>query len=75
MPKLTEQQKYENSLKRKIKSIISKNKKERFPRPFHILAHNFWEDFPKFRDIFNEKEDDKIRLTALFEYISNQNLL
>jgi len=72
MPKLTEDQKYENSLKRKIKSIISKNKKERFPRPFDVLAHNFWVDFPKFRDFFREKKDDKIRLTMLFKNLAEQ---
>lgn len=75
MAKLTPEQKYENSLKRLISNRIKKNKLQKYPRPFDVLAHNFWVDFPKFRDVFKEKEDDKIRLTQLFEYISNQNLL
>ena len=75
MAKLTPEQKYENSLKRKITNRIKKNKLQKYPRPPDVLAHNFWEDFPKFRDVSKEKEDDKIRLTQLFEFISNQNLL
>jgi len=72
MPKLTEDQKTENNLKRLIKNRIKKNKTEKYPRPFDVLAHNFWEDFPKFRDFFREKKDDKIRLTNLFKNLAEQ---
>jgi len=76
MQKLTEDQKYENALKRKIKSRIKKNKTEKYPRPFDVLAHTFWVDFPKFRneklDTFEDKIQDKIRLTMLFEHLAEQ---
>lgn len=72
MPKLTEDQKTENSLKRLIKNRIIKNKLQKYPRTLDVLAHNFLVDFPKFRDFFREKEDEKTKLTKLFEYLSEQ---
>ena len=69
MAKLTEQQKYENDLNRALQRALKNNQKEKYPIPLEKLAHNFWEDYPKFRDENQSKETDKIRITRLLNGI------
>ena len=76
MPKLTSEEKAQNTLKRLVSNRIEKNKAEKYPVTMDVLAHHFWLDFPCYRDETLDKKADKERLTKLFEKINleNQNL-
>ena len=69
MAKLTEQQKYENDLNRALQRALKNNQKENYPISLDALAHNFWNDYPKFRDEKLDTEKDKIRITRLLNGI------
>ena len=69
MAKLTEQQKYENQLNRALQRALKNNQKEKYPIILNDLAHNFWNDYPKFRNEKLDKEIDKIRITRLLNGI------
>lgn len=62
MAKLTEKEKFENQLNRALKRALEKNQKEKYPLPLKDLAHNFWEDNPKFTNGKLDKEADKVRI-------------
>ena len=68
MAKLTEQQKYENDLNRALQRVLKNNQKEKYPIPLEKLAHNFWEDYPKFRNENQCKEMDKERIKWLLNH-------
>ena len=71
MAKLTEQQKYENDLIRALQKTLRKNYKEKYPISLDALAHNFWNDYPKFRQENRDKETDKERIKRLLNYAEN----
>ena len=71
MAKLTEQQKYENQLNQALQRALKNNQKEKYPIILNDLAHNFWEDYPKFRNENQSKETDKIRIWQLLNHAEN----
>ena len=68
MAKLTEQQKYNKDLIKTLQKALKNNQKEKYPISLDALAHNFWNDYPKFRNEKMDKEIDKIRITSLLFY-------
>ena len=72
MAKLTEQQKYKNQLNRALQKALKNNQKEKYPIPLEKLAHNFWEDYPKFRNENQDKQMDKFRIWQLLSHKKSQ---
>ena len=71
MAKLTEQQKYENDLNRALQRALKNNQKEKYPISLDALAHNFWNDYPKFRGEKMNTDCDKIRIRNLLNHAEN----
>ena len=68
MAKLTEQQKYNKDLIKTLQKALKNNQKEKYPISLDALAHNFWNDCPKFRNENQCKELDKERIKWLLNH-------